>query len=92
MLIIFPEKKWLNYVKFHEKTSNKYPINAMCDQINEEYNNLCSHIKILEFKYKKKNPTLLHLTYHSIEKTSYKYYLNQIIILIISNNNLPFFS
>lgn len=65
----------------------------MCDQINEEYNNLCSHIKILEFKYKKKkNPTLLHLTYHSIEKTSYKYYLNQIIILIISNNNLPFFS
>lgn len=35
----------------------------MCDhEINEEYNNLCSHIKILEFKYKKKNPTLLHLT------------------------------
>lgn len=64
----------------------------MCDhEINEEYNNLCSHIKILEFKYKKKK------TQHSsilpfYRKTSYKYYLNQIIILIISNNNLPFFS
>lgn len=66
MLIIFPEKKWLNYVKFHEKTSNKYPINAMCDQINEEYNNLCSHIKILEFKYKKKksNAPPSHLSFY----------------------------
>lgn len=49
---------WLNvykiYVGFNKKRSNKYPINTMCDQINEKYNNLCSHIKILEFKYKKK--------------------------------------
>lgn len=40
----------------------------MCDhEINEEYNNLCSHIKILEFKYKKKKPNAPP-SYHSIEK------------------------
>lgn len=33
----------------------------MYDQINEKYNNLCSHIKILEFKYKKKNPMLFSI-------------------------------
>lgn len=57
---------WLNvykiYVGFNKKKSNKYPINTMCDQINEKYNNLCSHIKILEFKYKKKKSNaLFHL-------------------------------
>lgn len=56
---------WLNvykiYVGFNKKRSNKYPINTICDQINEKYNNLCSHIKILEFKYKKKNPMLFSI-------------------------------
>lgn len=53
---------WLNvykiYVGFNKKRSNKYPINTICDQINEKYNNLC-YIKILEFKYKKKKSNVL---------------------------------
>lgn len=39
----------------------------MCDQINEKYNNLCSHIKILEFKYKKKKIQCSFPSYHSIK-------------------------
>lgn len=61
---------WLNvykiYVGFNKKRSNKYPINTMYNQINEKYNNLCSHIKILEFKYKKKIQCFFP-SYHSIK-------------------------
>lgn len=63
----------------------------MCDhEINEEYNNL--HIlKFLNLNnIKKKTQRSSILPFY--RKISYKYYLNQIIILIISNNNLPFFS
>lgn len=62
---------WLNvykiYVGFNKKRSNKYPINTVYDQINEKYYNLCSHIKILEFKYKKKKIQCSFLSYHSIK-------------------------
>lgn len=40
----------------------------MCDQINEKYNNLCFHIKILEFKYKKRKKSNASPSYHSIDK------------------------